>query len=329
MIYRLGMIGLWDHTSYTLAPLPQMKNVKLVACACTEPTLIQSHRKRYPFFDDSVKIYSDFHEMLDKEALDITAIYTTHGRRPEAVIAAAQAGAHIFAEKPLAPNLIDLARIYESVSSAEVQLSMMLAMRFEGVYRKVHELVREGVLGEIAQASSQKSYKIGDRPEWMKNRGTFAGTIPYIACHSLDLIRWTTGLEFVKGAAFHNNIGRPGLGCMENSAGIILKADNGATLSSRLDYCRPEIAPSWGDDRLRIAGLDGVVEVMQNKINLITKDKQPHEVQLSESIAPFQNFLDAIEGRVEPILSADDCFRITEIVLKLRDAADAEAMVLL
>ncbi|MBN2328820.1 MAG: hypothetical protein JXR73_16895, partial [Candidatus Omnitrophica bacterium] len=147
--------------------------------------------------------------------------------------------------------------------------------------------------------------------------------------HSLDLIRWTTGLEFVKGAAFHNNIGRPDIGCMENSAAIILQAGNGAIMSSRLDYCRPEIAPSWGDDRLRIAGLDGVVEVMQNKITLITKDKQPHEVPPSESIAPFQNFLDSIEGRAEPILSSDDCFRITEVVLKLRDAADAESMALL
>ncbi|MBN2329251.1 MAG: Gfo/Idh/MocA family oxidoreductase, partial [Candidatus Omnitrophica bacterium] len=190
MIYRLGMIGLWDHTSYALAPLPQMKNVKLVACACTERNLLQSHRKKYPFFDDSVTIYSDFHEMLEKEALDIAAVYTTHSRRPEAVIAAARAGAHIFAEKPLAPSLIDLERIYQSVSSAGVQLSMMLAMRFEGVYRKMHELVHGGVVGEVAQAAAQKSYKVGDRPEWMKNRGTFAGTIPYIACHSLDLIRW-------------------------------------------------------------------------------------------------------------------------------------------
>jgi len=326
MIYRLGMIGLWDHTSYTLGPLPDVKNVKLTACACAEPYLIEKHRKNFPYFDESVNIYTDFHEMLAKESLDIAVIHTTHGLRPEAIIAAAKAGAHIFTEKPLATNLKDLGNIKKVVEQSGVQLTMMLSMRGYGIYRKMHELVHKGVIGEVALATAQKSYKLGDRPNWMKNRGTFAGTIPYIACHSLDLIRWITGLEFVKGAAFHNNIGRPEIGLMENSANMILLAQNGATISSRLDYCRPEIASSWGDDRLRIAGLDGVIEELNGKITLITNQEKTHEIKFDKDISIFKNFIGAIEGREELLVPQEDCFRITEVVLKLRDAADSESM---
>ncbi len=326
MIYRLGMIGLWDHTGYTLGPLAQLPNVKLTACACTEQKLIDGHRREYPFFNDSVKFYNDFHEMLAREELDIVAVYTTHGQRTEALLAAARAKAHIYSEKPLTTHLQDLEQVKQAVKSAGVRLSMMLSMRFEGIYRKVHELIHAGVIGEVTQASSQKSYKLADRPEWVKNRGTFAGTIPYIACHSLDLIRWCSGMEFVKGAAFHNNVGRPDIGLMENTAGMILLARNGASVTARLDYCRPEIAPTWGDDRLRFAGVEGVVEVLQGKLTLITQKQAMQEIPPAPPLSQFSNFIAAIEGREELAVPEEDCYRITEVVLKLRGAADTRTL---
>ncbi len=205
----------------------------------------------------------------------------------------------------------------------------MLSMRFEGIYRKAREIVSQGGIGEIVIAASQKSYKLGNRPEWMKNRGTYAGTIPYIGCHSLDLMRWITELEFIQGAAFQNTVGFPDLGCMENSASMILLASNGATISARLDYCRPWNVTGWGDDRLRIAGLEGILEILNNKITLMTNRKDIVEIPPSESISQFENFMAAIEGREYLLIPANDCYRITEVVLKLRDAADAGVMTLL
>ncbi|HXK95321.1 MAG: Gfo/Idh/MocA family oxidoreductase [Candidatus Omnitrophica bacterium] len=326
MIYRLGMIGLWDHTGYTLEPLARWPNVKLTACACAESHLIERHKKQYAYFNDSVKLYTDFHEMLEREELDIVAVYTTHGQRAEALLAAARAKAHIYSEKPLTTTLQDLEQVKQAVKNAGVRLTMMLSMRFEGIYRKVHELVRSGVIGEVAQASSQKSYKLATRPAWMKNRGTFAGTIPYIACHALDLIRWCSGMEFVQGAAFHNNVGRPDLGRMENTAGLILLARNGATVTVRLDYCRPEIASTWGDDRLRFAGVEGVVEVLQGKGTLITQKQSVQEIPPAPRLSQFDNFIAAIEGREELAVPEEDCYRITEVVLKLRGAADTRTL---
>lgn len=327
MIYRVGLIGLWDHTSYTFGAISKLPNVKLTACACNEKNLVERHQKQYSFFDQSVKLYSDFHEMLKQEELDIVGVYTTHGQRAEALIASAQAGAHIFTEKPLTTNLKDLRHVRQTVYESHVHLSMMLNLRFDGVFHKVHQLVRSGAIGEVTQGAAQKSYKLGTRPEWLKNRGTYAGTIPYIACHALDLLRWCSGLEFVKGAAFHNNVGRPDLGLMENTASMICLASNGATFSTRLDYCRPETAASHGDDRIRLAGVDGVVEVQHETITLITGQQTMREVQPLPHRNHFENFIAAIEGRESMILPAEDCFRVTEIVLKLREAADTFTLV--
>ena len=39
-------------------------------------------------------------------------------------------------------------------------------------------------------------------------------------------------------------------------------------------------------------------------------------------LCQFSNFIAAIEGREELAVPEEDCYRITEVVLKLRDAAD-------
>ncbi|MEW6238111.1 MAG: Gfo/Idh/MocA family oxidoreductase [Candidatus Omnitrophota bacterium] len=325
MIYRVGMIGWEDHIGYTLEAIAGMKNVRLAAIARVGERSAD-RVKSFTAFTAETKVYDDYREMLEKEALDIAAVYTPHGTRAQAIIDAARAGCHIYSEKPLAANLEDLERIKKAVAEANTTLTMMLVMRFYGVYRKVREIVHSGAIGAVAQCSAQKSYKVGDRPEWMKKRGSFAGTIPYIACHSLDLIRWCSGLEFVKGAAFHHNVGKPELKEMENTASMILLANNGATISTRLDYCRPENADAWGDDRLRIAGVDGIVELIGDQVFLMTKNEKKHIVPAPPNGAQFPNLIAAIEGREELVVPAEDCYRITEVVLKLRDAADRQVM---
>lgn len=325
MTYRIGLINFWDHVNYITQPAALLPDAAVVAVAAVDPE-VESKFKRNPV-SRSAKYYSDYRDMLESEDLDIVGVYTTHGERAAAIQAAARAGAHVFAEKPLAMDLNELQSVKDAVESAGVTLTMMLNMRFDGVYRKMRDIVRSGEIGEVALATAQKSYKVGTRPEWVKTRERYAGTIPYIGCHALDLIRWTTGLEFVKGAAFHNNINRPELGAFENSANIILTAENGATLSARLDYCRPGTAPSWGDDRLRIAGTRGVVETIGGEITLMSELQRPYTVSPAPAISQFDNLIAFLKGEETLELPADDCYRITEVVLKLREAADRQAMI--
>ena len=324
--YRLGMIGLEGHTNYTVKPLPKLPNVRLAAIAVSEEEQARI-QKKFDQLPKDIKIYRDHREMLEKESLDIASVYTPHGLTANRIIDCAEAGAHIFTEKPLSTTLEDLARVKDAVTRADAVMTMMLNMRGYGIYRKVHEIVHGGVIGEVTQCTVQKSYKLGGRPEWVRSRDTYAGTIPYIGCHAIDLIRWCSGLQFVKGAAFHNNIGRPEIGGMENSASVILLAKNGATVSVRLDYCRPDTAPTWGNDRLRIAGTEGIVEVLHEKITLMTSGKPPFEVPPANDVTQLENLIAAIEGREPLLVPTEDCYRICEIILKLRNAADAQTMV--
>jgi len=110
---------------------------------------------------------------------------------------------------------------------------------------------------------------------------------------------------------------------MEDNATVVLKLDNGGSASARLDYCRPPTAPTHGDDRLRVAGSEGVVESLapEASVTLVTQDEEPHELALPEADNLFVDFVrSGVEGR-ESHIPAEDCFRITEVVLKARQAA--------
>ncbi len=321
MIYRIGLIGLEGHTNYTLNDIPRLKNTQLTAVASTNESELRK-LKDDPAFTSSTKIYADYREMLEKESLDIASVYTPNSHHPECIIAALESGAHVYTEKPLATKLDDLKTIRAALKKSGKRMTMMLNMRTGGKYAKMREVVHAGTIGEVTLCTSQKSYKVGTRDEWQKNRETLGGIIPYIACHALDLIRWCSGLEFVQGAAFHNNVGRPDLKDMENTASMILLAGNGATISTRLDYCNPPTSASWGDDRLRIAGTEGVIEILHGKLTLITTTQKKHELEPKPETSQLENFIHAIEGREPLLVPEEDCFRITEVCLKLRNAAD-------
>jgi len=158
----------------------------------------------------------------------------------------------------------------------------------------------------------------------MRNRATFGGTIPFVGIHALDLIRWTSGREFTECMAYHANAGHPEIRDMEDCASIALKLDNGGSATVRIDYCRPPTAPTHGDDRLRLAGNKGVVEVIGEQVTLMTHDAPPTVQTLERFGSPelFADFVKSIEGEAEHLISPDDVFRITEISLKARIAAD-------
>lgn len=326
MVYKVGMIGVEGHTGFTLNALPQMKNAQLTAVALMNDNQ-RAKWRRSGSYSPFVKEYDTYHQMLDSETLDIVCVYTPNNQITECVIATAKYGAHIYSEKPLAITLDDLAAARKAIETSQVTMTMMLSMRQSGEYQKAHEVVQHGMIGEITQCAAQKSYKVGSRPEWQRKRESLGGIIPYIGCHALDLLRWTSGLEFIKGAAFHNNVGNPYLQEMENSASMVLLANNGATVSARLDYCRPQTAPTHGDDRIRLAGTDGVIEVMHGEVKVMTNRDKEITLPPAKPVMQFVNLIEAIEGREELLVPTEDAYRITEIVVKLRNAADKQEMV--
>jgi predicted dehydrogenase len=318
---RVGLIGLDGHFAEATEAAEMLPEVEITAVAVSSARERQrgernQHLAKARFFDD-------YRAMLDAEKLDAVCICDENHRRAETVLACLERKIPTAAEKPMALSLADLGRVRQRFEATKTPLTMLLPMRFDPVYLGMKAIVERGEIGEPIALSAQKSYQLGERADWMKKRETYGGSIPYIGIHVVDLLRYVSGRDMVEAAAFHSQVAFPDYGQMENNATISYRLDNGGTASVRLDYLRPEAAGSHGDDRLRVAGSDGVVEQQQGEVTLITDRKKPHRVTDLPQHAPlFVDFLDAVYNGAKPLLTAEEALRVTEIMLKTRDAAD-------
>jgi predicted dehydrogenase len=319
---RLAIIGLEGHIGEILEPMDRLPDVELVAVQDHNPAL--THEVATGKHGAGAREYRDWRELLDHEKLNIVGICGANGERAGIILECTKRKLHVVAEKPLAITATDLERVKQAVTESGIRLTMLIEMRFEGTYRALKQIVDAGEIGEVAQISAQKSYKLGERAEWMRNRATFGGTIPYIAIHMVDLIRWTSGRELVEAVSFQGRVGFPHLRDMENTTATIFRLDNHGTAALHMDYLRPDTAATWGDDRLRLAGTRGVAEYQAaTGVTLVTAGRPPRQIQdLPSNGSLFLDFLSSVYLGKPASLDLKDIYRVNEIVLAARDSAD-------
>jgi predicted dehydrogenase len=321
---KLGLIGLKGHQGVVLSGMKQLGGWEVVGVAESDAKEAERFKKREPQAKNAI-IFEDWRRLLDHTQMDVCLVCDENSARAEQLIALAKLGVHVVTEKPLTTTLPDLKRVREAWAKAPGRLTMLLTMRHEPKYPTARRLIREGVIGEPLQASAQKSYRLESRKDWFRKREILGGTIPYIGIHAMDLIRWVGGQDFTHVAAVHGAQGkRDVMGETESHASVLARLANGGSATARLDYLRPSTTDTHGDDRLRIAGTEGVIEMRQDnpKVMLVTAKQKPYEVEPEKVPNLFVAFWKAVqEGKPSPI-PAEDCFSITEVVLKARDAAD-------
>ena len=322
---RVGLIGTDGHTDVLLGAIPRLAGVELVAFAKSRPEDDVSGLRRNKAFTEKTRIYDQFEPMLEKEELDVVGVCLPYYRNAQASQAAARRRIHIVSEKPLATTLEDLAALKKAVQESGVRLTSMMNMRCDPAYQAARKAVQKGLVGEPILLTSQKSYRFGkERPWFYKDLKTYGGTIPWAGIHSVDYMRWASGREYVQVSAWHGNKDHLDYPGFQDHAGVLFKLDNGGTAMSNLDYLRPEPALTHGDDRLRIAGSEGVLEVLgaDNRVQLITASSGSQTVELPERVDFFADFLAELRGEREHLISQRDAFRLTEICLIARAAAE-------
>jgi len=97
--------------------------------------------------------YHDFRRMLDKEHKHIDAVVVTtptHTHLPVAA-AAMKMGKHVFSEKPLGHNIREVRMVAELAEETGLATQMGSGGHSGDNYHRVVELVRAGVIGDIAE----------------------------------------------------------------------------------------------------------------------------------------------------------------------------------
>ena len=274
----------------------------------------------------SPKKYDNYIKMMAEIVPDIVIVDNFYGEHAKVSMEALKRGCHVFSEKPIATTLDDLDELKREQAKSGKKIAAMFTMRFEPEYKTAYEIVKSGAIGDIRLINAQKSYKFGQsRPDFYKSRKTFGGLIPWVGIHSIELIYFIAGKKFEYINASCSAEGNKNHGDLDMTAAVNFVMENNIISTVTIDYLRPSGAFSHGDDRLRIVGLSGVVEVMKNKVTLIDKNGE-REIDLVDKnkIDIFSDFFDYIDGKENTMLNSEDSLYITEIAIKAQMSADGK-----
>lgn len=328
MPLRVGLIGTIGHVNYVLDGIPRLDGVELAAAAKGVPEDDLKRVRRHDAFSDATTFYEDWREMLDREDLDIVSVCRPYPMNAEASIEALNRGLHVVSEKPVATSLADLGRLEAAVEASDARMTAMFGMRYVPAFQAARAAVAEGAIGRPVLATGQKSYKFGTRPDFFRQRETYGGSILWVAIHAVDFIRYVAGVEYVQVAALHGNTVKTDYPGCEDVGGILFGLDGGGTATVNLDYLRPSTAPTHGDDRLRIVGSEGVVEVTDcgDRAVLIREGEPPRDLPLPEPGNLLVDLVGELRGEGTHIIGPREATYVTCVCLLAREAADTNAI---
>jgi predicted dehydrogenase len=141
---------------------------------------------------------TDYHELLKRKDIQVVHCCTPNIHHKELLIAAAEAGKHIYCDKPLAINAPEAREVLAAVRKAGVKHQMGVEYRFIPAVLRARQLIDEGFLGRVFSFRCQylhASYIDPNRPlSWRLDRKVAGGgALLDMGPHPIDMILYLLG----------------------------------------------------------------------------------------------------------------------------------------
>ncbi|MFH1446859.1 MAG: inositol 2-dehydrogenase [Chloroflexota bacterium] len=248
------------------------------------------------------KVYSDHKQILNDKEIQAIAICSSTDTHAALIIESAEAGKHIFCEKPVDHSLYKIDKAIEAVKNAKVKCQIGFNRRFDPNFKKVRDLIQEGKIGDIEILRITSRDPAPPPVEYVKVSG---GMFLDMTIHDFDMARYLSGSEVVEVFAAGGVMVDPAIGKAGDidTAIITLKFANGAI--GTIDNCRKAV---YGyDQRVEVFGSEGMVSVANNTPNShvlstangVTSEKPLYfflERYMDSFIAEMKMFIEAIQN---------------------------------
>lgn len=333
---RVGIIGLGIGRHH-ITGFDEHPNAKVVAIADLNKQLLDEMGTEHGVENR----YTNAYEMIEKESLDIVGIATPNKLHKSLALAALNAGAHVFCEKPMAINAAEAREMLDVSKKAARRIMIDFSYRFNPQSWQLKKEVESGILGNIYYAETK----------WLRRRGlpgfggwfgqksmAGGGSLIDLGVHRLDLALWL--MEYPKPVwvmgSTHNPIASRAAEeqkkhfDVEDFATAMIKFENGATL---------DLTASWAsnikEDELmmtRLLGKDGgliqhnvgggydfeaeiYIERNGEQIN-----RHPHG-NINDVPTPYGHFVDCIINNKSNIATGEEGIIVMELLDAIYDSA--------
>ncbi len=283
-------------------------------------------------------IYSDFRDVLARDDVDAVVITLPDHWHALVSVKACEAGKDVYCQKPMSLTVHDGQQMIRAVRKHQRILQTGSQYRSNKVVRRMCELVRNGRIGEVKRVVSIiNGSSAGPKPGWKEMpvpdgfdydmwlgpapmapyhidrclyRFRFhleysGGQVTNTGAHSTDIIQWALGMDETGPVEFESGEGVewPPKGYFYTTA---MKTDFRARYANGIELiCRTQ-NPGFG---ARIEGTEGWVQFSVKNMKEVEASSdaiknsviKPNEIHLPVSHNHYQNFIEAVKSRKDPI----------------------------
>jgi len=274
------------------------------------------------------QVFSDFNQMIEVADFDILYSFTGTYSRPDQVVAAAQAGKHIFTEKPLALSVEEGRRMVDAVRAAGVKYQIGYQLRTYYFARALKALVEQGVLGEITSCLSRRfmpaqHWQKDGQPTWYGLQEKSGGITVDYTTHDIDLLRSLMG----DVSSVFASIRRARCKTADDNVWSVLEFG-----SSTMGMIGASFSATFGSTDIGLFGTEGsamAVGYQDVKVKLWGQDEKPAselvEVEPDPediSVVQHQNFLRCLAEDREPSPNVEDGCAAIQVALAMQESSE-------
>jgi len=267
-----------------------------------------------------VVAYETYQELLADPNVQAVLVSNPHSLHEEVVVAAAQAGKHVFCEKPLAIDVATCYRMIDATDKHGVKLMCGQVTRLYPVYKRAAEVARSGRLGQLAAMHVNDMVHI-DRVRWWARSETMGALLHSPGVHFIDFLLFVCGqatsvyaveseVRVQQGVDYQDSL----FLLVEFESGVIGSVE--CTVSCLTPGRRGQIVGTLGS--LTYDPNESWIEVAtwkgeRERIDVSLSGDRRAQMAIGVR-AELESFIDWVTHDAEPILTGWDGLRAVEII---------------
>lgn len=264
---KAAIVGLGRWGQRLVDSVADSERIRFVCAVARTPARVEEFAARH-----GLSLGSDYEAALADPAIEAVVLATPHSQHADQIAAAAAAGKHVFVEKPVTLTRASAEGAVAACRKAGVVLAAGHNRRFLPSLRRLHELVRDGALGQILHAEGNFSgpSALSYTPEmWRADPNESpAGGLAAMGIHTIDTYVWLLGpIAEARCLSFRQAVTVP----IDDTTAILFRFRNGmsaylGTLTATPRAWRLSVHGTKGwahlpdQDTMMLCAADGTVE---------------------------------------------------------------------
>jgi predicted dehydrogenase len=215
-------------------------------------------------------------ELLSVAGIDMAILSLRNDQYPDAGRRLLERGIPLIIEKPVARTAAEIATLNTISAASDTMWATGFLNRMLPLARELKGLIHDGVLGRVVSVEARmvtSSVQQRNPDSWLFSKQQAGGGIlHWLAIHSVDLIRYLTGLEYVDVSGHVATLSDTGID-VEDMAALSFSMDNGAVGSLHAGYVLRE---RYGDIGITVRGTIGEAIWVQHGFGGADANQQLH-----------------------------------------------------